>query len=186
MFYSVQDIKERLGISLREAYQLIHSEKIALLYQIYVPDIVADGVVLGVKPSMTLLPNEYLLELITKGVISLELTKGNQRVSANTELNETTIFIMKRDFDRLTNLPTIEQLQAENEALKQRIEELEANQIADNSEPTAKSKTSINAFFMALNASYNNLDVQKITNKSNELGNPVSEAVIYKYLSTGI
>ncbi len=203
MFYSIDELKTKLGISLRDAYRLVHSKKIALLYKVKMPRLVDDlepvqgedgrtvirqvKVIQGFKESMTLLPPEYLIKLITGDDIFTQddvLTKS--ALNEKTLLNEFSIFVTSRDFDKLTNLPTIDQLQAENESLKQRIEELEANQSTDNSEPTGKSKASINAFFKALNASHPSLNVKKIADKSSDLGNPISESVIYKYLKTGI
>lgn len=79
--------------------------------------------------------------------------------------------------------PTLEQVQAENEALKQRITELEAQKCNNNSELAPKSKTSINAFLSALNKAYPQLDVARIIAQSD--GN-ISDKTIYKYLRDGV
>lgn len=77
----------------------------------------------------------------------------------------------------------IERLKVDNEALALRVTQLESKQSTDNSEPAPRSKTSINAFFKALNAAYPNINVDKIIKHSD--GN-ISDKTIYKYLKDGI
>lgn len=77
----------------------------------------------------------------------------------------------------------IERLKADNEALALRVTQLESKQSTDNSEPSPKSKTTINAFFTALNKAYPNLNVAKIIEHSD--GN-ISDKTIYNYLKNGI
>lgn len=101
------------------------------------------------------------------------------------------LVVSHNEFVRLKSLtsekPTYVQLEAENELLKQRIDELEAKQSTYSTQPNATSKASINAFFKALNASYGkSLDVPRIIKAAEELGEKISDKTIYKYLDKGV
>ncbi len=126
MFYSIDEIKKKLGISLRDAYRLVHSEKIALLYKIKMPRFVDDlepaqgedgrtvvrpiKVIQGFKESMTLLPPEYIIKLITgDGIFVQDDVLTQSSLNEKTLLNEHSIFITERDFNRLsiTSKPSV-------------------------------------------------------------------------------
>lgn len=95
--------------------------------------------------------------------------------------------ITRKELMRLLDIPTYEHLKNENEALKQRIDELEAKQSTYSTEPNATSKASINAFFKGLNASYGkSLDVARIVEAADKLGEKISDKTIYKYLDKGV
>jgi hypothetical protein len=104
--------------------------------------------------------------------------KRNELLITHTEL--TRLLALKAERD---GKPTAEQLQQQLDEANARIAELEAKPSTDNSEPAAKSKTSINAFLSALNKAYPNLDIARIIEQSD--GN-ISDKTIYKYLKDGI
>lgn len=137
------------------------------------------------------IPFPYLqgTELRQNGKVINYILHNNDRyvpidwlVITHDELNR-----IKNIKDLIDKTPSYQQLQTENEVLKQRIAKLEAKQSTYSTEPNATSKASINAFFKALNASYGKiLDVPRIIKAAEELGEKISDKTIYKYLDKGV
>lgn len=85
--------------------------------------------------------------------------------------------------------PTYQQLEQKLIQANSRITDLESRIESNRStgiEPRENSKQKINAFFKALNAEYPTLRIKEIAEKSEALGDPISEKTIYKYLDKGI
>lgn len=129
-------------------------------------------------------------EIALTGIL-LEDKKEIIPVQKNITIPIENVVILNSEFERLKRLklelssePTYEQLQTENEVLKQRIAALEAKQ---SQQPLREdSKTTVNAFFKAIAVVYPNFKSQVVADKSEELGNRISYQTIRKYLTEGI
>lgn len=85
--------------------------------------------------------------------------------------------------DKEDGKPTLEQLQAENEALKLRIAELAESQSLATCEISSKSKAPIAATFKAIRALAPDITIDAIESQTQLDGNPVSRSTIANYLN---